>query len=100
MNFLTNNEQRVSKEFLKKGYMISKVSNKQSLNFISKLIKDNVCKLLKLKRIDLNYIHNYVKVEDLNVFRVKIITEINKNKHLRLHYFNICKELIYLLSGN
>jgi sporadic carbohydrate cluster 2OG-Fe(II) oxygenase len=100
MNFLTNNEQKLSKEFLKKGYMISKVSNKQSLNFISKLIKDNVCKLLKLKKIDLNYIHNYVKVEDLNVFRVKIITEINKNKYLRLHYFNICKELIYLFSGN
>ena len=45
-------------------------------------------------------IHKLVRINDLNEFRLSIIKNINKDKNLRYHYFNIGKNNLYDLVGN
>lgn len=100
MNFLSKKEKLISNQFLSKGYLVKKVENKQSLNFIKKIITDNAKKILKTRSINLNNIHNKLSVNQLNDFRVEIIRLLNSNKLTRYHYFNIAREALYALAGN
>ena len=101
MNFLKKEEQKKTKAFLEKGYIISKVENISSLKYISSLIFKAINQQLKKnKSLNLNKIHEKICVEELNNFRVDIINKINKDKLLRYHYFNIAREALYILAGN
>ena len=101
-NFLNNEEKKISKEFLDTGYIIKKVSNKKSLEYITLLIKKSIQSVLKNKKrsIDLDKFHNFVSIEELNQVRLGIINNMNEDKNLRFHYFNLARDLIYILSGN
>ncbi len=101
-NFLNNEEKKISKEFLDTGYIIKKVSNKKSLEYITLLIKKSIQSVLKNKKrsIDLDKFHNFVSIEELNQVRLSIINNMNEDKNLRFHYFNLARDLIYILSGN
>ena len=48
-NFLNNEEKKISKEFLDRGYIIKKVSNKKSLEYITLLIKKSAQLILSNK---------------------------------------------------
>jgi sporadic carbohydrate cluster 2OG-Fe(II) oxygenase len=102
MNFLNNLEKTISKEFLFKGYIIKKISNKKSLNYITLLINNAIKSSLGGKRYfsDLNKFHNIIPSESLNEIRLKIINKINQDKNLRFHYFNLARDIIYVLAGN
>lgn len=100
MNFLSKKENLISQAFLKKGYLISKVENKISLKFFREIILKSTRKILKRKISDLNLIHKKLKVDELNEFRIEIISLLNKNKLSRYHYFNIAREALYTLTGN
>jgi sporadic carbohydrate cluster 2OG-Fe(II) oxygenase len=100
MTFLSKLEKNVSKKFLDKGYIISKVENIDSLTIILNLILKIIKKRVKNKRIDLNNIHKLLPVSELNEFRLEVINDINKNKILRFHYFNLARNLLYNLAGN
>jgi len=101
-NFLKNEEKRISKEFLHKGYIIKKITNKNSLDYISFLIKKTAETILDKKKnsINLDKFHNEIPIEKLNNTRVDIINIMNKDKNLRFHYFNLARDLIYILAGN
>ena len=49
MNYLKKNEQKLINTFLKRGYLIGKVENKDSLNYIEQLIKKSLFKLDRFK---------------------------------------------------
>lgn len=100
MIFLSKLEKDVSKKFLDKGYIISKVENIDSLTIILNLILKIIKKRIKNKRIVLNNIHKLLPVSELNEFRLGVINDINKNKILRFHYFNLARNLLYNLAGN
>lgn len=100
MNFLSNKENKISREFIKKGYLISKVENKKSLNYLKKLITTTSKKVLKSKNFNLNNVHKNLNVNELNEFRLEIIRLLNQNKLTRYHYFNIAREALYVLAGN
>lgn len=100
MNFLSNKENKISREFIKKGYLISKVENKKSLNYLKKLITTTSKKILKSKNFNLNNVHKNLNVNELNEFRLEIIRLLNQNKLTRYHYFNIAREALYVLAGN
>ena len=100
MNFLNKKEQKKTKVFLEKGYIISKVESISSLKYISSLISNAIDQQLKKKLINLNKIHEKITIEELNNFRLGIINKINKDKLLRYHYFNIAREALYILAGN
>jgi len=101
MNFLSDKEKRISKNFLAKGYSVFKIKEIKSLNFIHSLVLKNVRDLIgKKKFFNLNFIHKEISISDLNDFRVSLINKINKNRLFKFHYFNVAKEKIYLLAGN
>ena len=49
-NFLNNDEKKISKEFLDRGYVIKKISNKKSLEYITLLIKKSAQLIFLLER--------------------------------------------------
>ena len=101
MNFLSKKENDLSNKFISNGYTIIDVENKKSLNYIYKTILQATKNFLKTKKkIDLNYIHKIISVDDLNNFRLKIINSISDDKLARYHYFNLARESIYSLVGN
>lgn len=101
MTFLNDHEKRQSNKFLSKGYIISKVESQNSLEYIHQLIDKKINKILQSKKkINLNYLHKYINTNELNYFRVELISELNKDQELRYHYFNIARSSIYNLAGN
>lgn len=100
MNFLTKNEKKINKKFIKNGYLISKVENKKSLIFLKKLIENITKKIIKSKKINFDKFHNDLTVNQLNNFRVEVIRLLNNNKTARYHYFNIARDSLYALAGN
>ena len=55
MSFLRKREKIKISKFIKKGYLINKSENQESLEYITNLIKKTSSKLLGVKNIDLNY---------------------------------------------
>ena len=87
LNFISKEELKISKEFEKKGYIKKKISLKH-LKVIHKTIIQIIKKELKLKKSYntqylLNNFHKFIKLKDLNSFRVKIIDKINKSEEFK-----------------
>ena len=100
MYFFDKEEKKLTELFLKKGYIINKAQSK-SYKYIFNKIINNVKKILKTKnKIDLNYLHKFVKYEEINNFRLKLIYLINKDRLFRFHYFNLARKSMYILAGN
>ena len=92
-------------EFVTKGYVIRDIQNINSLNWINKEYKKIIKQFLPVKNINddqqiFNQIHTYVKLKDLNKFRLSVFNEINKKKFFKHHYYNIAKEYLDILAGN
>ena len=75
MEILSNKEKKMVKKFAKNGYYIFFIKNKKILE----KIKDNISKessiILKKKLVKskfFDYSHKYVKINNLNSFRLKI----------------------------
>ena len=101
MNFLEKNEQYLSQEFLNTGYLIRKSENLQSIKLIKKIILQSTKKYLNTKKnINLNNIHKFISIKELNSFRLQIINDLSNNKNLRLNYFNIARKHLYAIAGN
>tara|TARA_Y100000816_G_scaffold84606_1_gene58124 strand:+ start:824 stop:1606 length:783 start_codon:yes stop_codon:yes gene_type:complete len=100
MEFLSKEEIIYSKKFSQNGYIISKIEQRRSLNYIKDLIVKYSNLILNKKNINLNKIHNYVSSKQLNEFRLNIINKINKDKKIRYHYFNTARKSLYTLAGN
>lgn len=104
---LENKENKeICNTFLKKGYLIKDIKNKISLEWILNEYKQIVLKLLKIKKTKVsdqdlfNQIHRYVKIRDLNKFRLEIYNRINKINEFKYHYYSIAREYLDLLVGN
>ena len=100
MNFLLKKEISESNKFLKKGYIISKVEKRKSLNYLKNIITINSQKILKRKNLNLNKIHNYVSANSINEFRLEILNKLNKDSNSRFHYFNLARESLFNLTSN
>lgn len=102
-NFLEKHEISLSNKFKKKGYIISKVENTNSLAYIKNLTIKNLKKIIgykSLSKFNLNNLHKKVSLENLNDIRVNLINLNNKDSDFRYHYFNTAKKMIYTLVGN
>ena len=101
MSFLTVEENKLSNNFISNGYIISKVEEKKSLFFINKLITSNIKIILGIKsQINFNLLHKIVTIKDLNLFRLSLIYNLNKDSEFKYHYFNLARKSIYVLAGN
>ena len=104
LNFISKEELKISKEFEKKGYIKKKISLKH-LKVIHKTIIQIIKKELKLKKSYntqylLNNFHKFIKLKDLNSFRVKIIDKINKSEEFKKTFYFLAKPFLDNLVGN
>ncbi len=88
--------------FQENGYLIKKISDIQSLNYISKKFENSLFqeKKLKNKKIQLNKLHKYINKVSLNNIRVSLIKKINQDRKFSNHYYNIAKNTLDFLVGN
>ena len=82
-NFISDVEKKISIEFETKGYIIKKIP-KKFFNEIEKEFVNFIKKKLKIKKnynnsFLLNNFHKFLKSDDLNKFRVNLISHINKS---------------------
>ena len=104
VNFLNNKEQKITKEFLKNGYVIRKINNEKALTWIKKLFNKIILKKNKLSasfaQDPFNTTHKYLKKNKLNNFRVDLINALNKEKEFRKKYFECSKNYLEQIVGN
>lgn len=98
------NENKDIALFQKNGYLIKKTTDIESLNklqdFVYKILSENKKNILKDKIKYFEALHKFVTKKELNEFRVKAITSINKSKQFRDYYYDSSKEILDCLVGN
>ncbi|MAH97855.1 MAG: 2OG-Fe(II) oxygenase [Euryarchaeota archaeon] len=104
-NFLFKEEQDISNDFNKNGYVIKSINNINSLDYIKNKIIKIIKKKINLKKkfndnYLLNNIHKFVKVKDLNNFRLAVINDINSDNLFRSHYYKISRPYLDHIVGN
>ena len=103
--FLTKKEEKITKDYLKNGYVIHNIENLESLNWIRnyycQIIKQKLPKIKEKEEENiLNNIHKYVQASKLNKFRLDIINKINSEKNFRENYYKVSKCLTDVIVGN
>jgi sporadic carbohydrate cluster 2OG-Fe(II) oxygenase len=103
--FLFQDEKKISDSFLLNGFVIQDINNKGSLQFIKNLVIKIIKKKISINnkyedKYILNNIHKYIKVRDLNNFRLAVINEINSNNDFRFHYYKISRPYLDYIVGN
>ena len=95
---------KFEKNFINKGFIIDKSENSKSTSYMNNFIKKRLVRLLNLKinfkNLNLNKLHLYVKSNELNKIRLKLISQINKDLKFRKNYFLVAKNMIHHIVGN
>lgn len=104
-NYLTKEENKISKDFLKNGYLIVDIKESKSYQWVENKVNQLAVKFSKksIKNQESNIldnIHKYLDLKELNSYRINIINEINKSADFKLHYFMLAKDIIYMTVGN
>jgi sporadic carbohydrate cluster 2OG-Fe(II) oxygenase len=103
-NFLSHDELKYSKDFIKNGFIIKKVDNRINLLSIEKIIKSFLKKnnfvKSKSSKLNLNLVHKYLNKDNLNDLRLKLINEINNKKNFKTMYYNLAKTYLDAIVGN
>jgi sporadic carbohydrate cluster 2OG-Fe(II) oxygenase len=94
MDFSSQEDKKIEKEFIEQGYIIRPVADKDALDKIKKFA------LRKLSNKSLDKTHESVSINELNTFRLDVIKEINDQPWLREAYFQIVKPYLDVLVGN
>ena len=97
MDFLSNDEKILEKEFIDQGYIIRDVANKGALGKIQKFTSE---KLSRKGGDSLDKTHESISINELNTFRLEVIKDINEQSWLREAYYQIAKPYLDILVGN
>ena len=101
LNFLTPEDQKISNEFKKNGFIIRDVANIKSLDWIQSKFVNQIKKVKKNKYLQvLNTIHTKIKQNTLNNFRLKIYNKINQERDYKFHYFQLARPYLEAIAGN
>lgn len=106
MDSFSIKEKKIINKFIKNGYIIFNINNKNILKIIKSRIIIETSKILKLnkkkyfKKNFFNYSHEYLKNTQLNSFRLKIYNKLNSDKNFLKNYYLMGKDYIDLLCGN
>ncbi|MBX9837414.1 MAG: hypothetical protein K2X69_03760, partial [Silvanigrellaceae bacterium] len=99
--FYNESEKIITEEFLKKGYII-KPGDKETLIQIRDFYIKLICEHLNINIPEnpenlLNHIHEKIKIEELNSFRLKMIRGVNSIQNFRELYFNSARQYLEML---
>ena len=103
--FLSKEEQLLTEEYSRQGYIIRPVADLKALEWIHRKIfnlskQNKTTEKLKNPNNWFNNIHESINVERLNDFRMEIIDGINAESEFRHQYFNLARPYLYNLVGN
>lgn len=101
-NFLTKEENKISQDFEKNGYIIFDYNQKFFFKEINKILFDYLKKITKKKNIDLilNNFHDLIDKQKLNQVRMDILNKINKSENIKKLYYEISKRMLNIIVGN
>jgi|TARA_B110000027_G_scaffold134194_1_gene165482 sporadic carbohydrate cluster 2OG-Fe(II) oxygenase len=96
---------KISEEFINKGYVICKIENKTSYLKIENEIFLIIKKYLKIKKkVEktslFNNLHKYLEVKNLNQLRLNIYKELNSKNWFKEAYFKLAAKTIETIVGN
>ncbi len=94
MDFSSQEDKKIEKEFIEQGYIIRPVADKDALDKIKKFA------LRKLSNKSLDKTHESVSINELNTFRLDVIRQINEQPWMREAYYQIAKPYLDALVGN
>lgn len=102
---LKSEELNLSNKFIREGYIIKNVLDFEKLKYISNLILKFSYKELgiinnKSSSIFFDKTETFIKVKDLNMFRVKLHKYLNKDINFKKFFFELSKDYIEILVGN
>ena len=104
VSFLSKKEHSLSNEFLKNGYLIKKISDDKALSFIKKLFIKIIKNKKGFKNLNDKEIfdntHKYINKNNLNEFRLSLISSLNDNNLFHKNYFQCAKSLLDIVVGN
>lgn len=103
--FFQNEEQEVVDRFLRDGYYIFPIADRKSLDTIRETLHQKGLTLLDSgsrpdEKTFFDSIQNYVAVDKLNDFRVKLIAHLAKQMDLRSKVYHLGKKHIDWIIGN
>lgn len=88
--------------FQENGYLIKKIEDIKSLNYIFKKFEEAIYldKKIKNKKIKFNKLHKHINKSTLNNLRLSLIKKINQDHKFSNNYYNIAKNTLDFLIGN
>jgi len=101
--FIDNKEKSIADNYINNGYIIEKISNLDSLNWMKNKLIQIIREVIDIELEDdeiLDNFHKKISLKDLNDIRVKIIQNINQLNEFRYEYYKIAKPLLDLIVGN
>ena len=103
--FFNKEELDLTEEYLRQGYIIRPVADREALDWIRKKFVSLSTQELRVKDEPkaenwLNHIHESVPVKELNDFRMKMIGGINVDLDCRKNYFLLAKPYLETIVGN
>ena len=104
-SFTTKSEDSLTADFIRDGYIIRDVEDRDALDTIRHHVVVFACEYLSAKLPDdetdfLNRIHERMSVAALNEFRMDIYSRINSLPWFRPTYFSLGRSYIETLVGN
>ena len=104
-NFLSKQEQMISKKFEKNGYVIFNLKQKKILRGIETIIIKYLRKKLKISKLSntnkfFDNFHKHCIKKNLNQIRLEILTLINKSEEIKKLYYQASKEMLDAVVGN
>lgn len=104
-SFMTPEEASLEEEFLSQGYVIREVEDREGLDTIRNTVVELACRHLDRSLPEdpaafMNYIHELVKVDELNDLRMFIYREMNAHAWMRPTYFGLARRTLQSLVGN
>ena len=101
VNFLSKKKKKFQKSFSKNGYFIFNINDKFNFNKIKNFLeKKNNLILKSKKKIDFNNLHNHLKYNEVNNFRLKLFKDLNNQNWSMESYYKIFKEYLEIIVGN
>ena len=103
--FLSKYENTLTNDYISKGYFVGQIQEKETIFSIKKSFIDIARKELGIKQDIsdekfLDLVHEYVPINKLNDFRLKMIREMNLLPNFRENYYKVVKPYLDIIVGN
>ena len=104
--YLSTSESEITEEFLKRGYVIREVADKDALNNLlnayTEIAKYSLPDISNFKDNQdfLNFIHKFLDRNGINEYRLKVINGVNSNQLIRPLFYRAIRKYLDIIVGN